>query len=34
LWKGKPENPEKTLGARREPTANSTHMPTTGTEPG
>ena len=23
---GKPENPEKTLGARREPTTNSTHL--------
>jgi len=29
------ENPKKkTLGARTEPTTNSTHLPTTGTEPG
>jgi len=31
---GKPENPEKILGARREPTTNSTHIwHRTGIEP-
>ena len=28
------ENSKKPLGARAEPTTNSTHVPTTGTEPG
>jgi len=32
---GKFEEPfKKPLGARTEPTTNSTHVPTTGTEPG
>jgi len=32
---GKPQNPEKILGARREPTTNSTHIwHRTGIEPG
>ena len=35
LWREENlKNSKKTLGARTEPTTNSTHVPTTGTEPG